>query len=92
MAVGILVDHATVEIENIERNLAMGNEYEAGDSRARSRSPCRHCVDASASALCSCHVFSGGVAKFLFVPLAEAVSSSDVGELWLSPDSISRRW
>ena len=35
LAVGILVDDATVEIENINRNLAKGKEIDSGDSGRR---------------------------------------------------------
>ena len=41
LAVGILVDDATVEIENIHRNLGMGKPLRARSSTAPCRSPCR---------------------------------------------------
>ena len=74
LAVGILVDDATVEIENIERNLAQGKDTIRPFSTARSKSPSRRWF----RRLCICIVFVPmffltGVAKFLFVPLAEAV-------------------
>src|SRR5579871_4867978 len=74
LAVGILVDDATVEIENIERNLAMGKEMKQAILDGASQIA----VPAFVSTLCICIVFVPmffltGVAKFLFVPLAEAV-------------------
>ena len=74
LAVGILVDDATVTIENIERHLHMGKPlYEAILDGAGEIA-----IPAFVSTLCICIVFVpmfflGGVAKFLFVPLAEAV-------------------
>jgi multidrug efflux pump subunit AcrB len=74
LAVGILVDDATVTLENIERHLHMGTElYEAIMEGAGEIA-----VPAFVSTLCICIVFVpmfflGGVAKYLFVPLAEAV-------------------
>src|SRR5579872_5920369 len=75
LAVGILVDDATVEIENINRNLAMGKET----VQAILDGAQQIAVPALVSTLCICIVFLPmffltGVAKFLFVPLAEAVS------------------
>jgi len=74
LAVGILVDDATVEIENIERNLAQGKETK----RAILDGASQIAVPAFVSTLCICIVFLpmfflAGVSKFLFVPLAEAV-------------------
>jgi multidrug efflux pump subunit AcrB len=74
LAVGILVDDATVEIENINRNLAMGKET----VQAILDGAAQIAVPALVSTLCICIVFIpmfflSGVAKFLFVPLAEAV-------------------
>jgi len=74
LAVGILVDDATVEIENINRNLAMGKET----VQAILDGAQQIAVPAFVSTLCICIVFVPmffltGVAKFLFVPLAEAV-------------------
>jgi multidrug efflux pump subunit AcrB len=74
LAVGILVDDATVTIENIERHLHMGKGlYESIMDGAGEIA-----VPAFVSTLCICIVFVpmfflGGVAKYLFVPLAEAV-------------------
>jgi multidrug efflux pump subunit AcrB len=74
LAVGILVDDATVEIENINRNLESGKEIEQAilDGAAQIATP------ALVSTLAICIVFVpmfllGGVARYLFVPLAEAV-------------------
>jgi multidrug efflux pump subunit AcrB len=74
LAVGILVDDATVTIENIERFLEQG--YQLRDAIVEGASQIS--VPALVSTLCICIVFLpmfflGGVAKFLFVPLAEAV-------------------
>jgi multidrug efflux pump subunit AcrB len=74
LAVGILVDDATVEIENINRNLALGKEVE----HAILDGAQQIAVPAFVSTLAICIVFVpmfflAGVAKFLFVPLAEAV-------------------
>ncbi len=74
LAVGILVDDATVEIENIERNLAQGKEIKQAILDGASQIA----VPAFVSTLCICIVFLpmfflAGVSKFLFVPLAEAV-------------------
>jgi CzcA family heavy metal efflux pump len=74
LAVGILVDDATVEIENIERNLREGKELRTAilDGAAQIAVP------AFVSTLCICIVFVPmffltGTARYLFVPLAEAV-------------------
>src|SRR5579862_4405074 len=85
LAVGILVDDATVEIENIERNLAMGKEMK----QAILDGAQQIAVPAFVSTLCICIVFVPmffltGVAKFLFVPLAEAVSFAMLASYFLS--------
>ncbi len=74
LAVGILVDDATVEVENIHRNLAMGKDLRTAilDGAQQIAAP------AFVATLCICIVFLpmfmlGGVARYLFVPLAEAV-------------------
>jgi multidrug efflux pump subunit AcrB len=74
LAVGILVDDATVEIENVNRNLDEGKEIEQAILDGASQIA----VPALVSTLCICIVFLpmfflSGVARFLFVPLAEAV-------------------
>ena len=74
LAVGILVDDATVEIENTERQLASGKElHQAILDGAQEIA-----VPAFVSTLCISIVFVPmffltGVARYLFVPLAEAV-------------------
>ena len=74
LAVGILVDDATVEIENVHRQMAMGKPLEDAilDGAREIALP------AFVSTLCICIVFVPmffltGVARHLFVPLAEAV-------------------
>jgi CzcA family heavy metal efflux pump len=74
LAVGILVDDATVEIENINRNLALGKET----VQAILDGAQQIALPAFVSTLCICIVFIpmfflSGVARYLFVPLAEAV-------------------
>jgi multidrug efflux pump subunit AcrB len=74
LAVGILVDDATVEIENINRNLAEGKET----IQAILDGAQQIAVPAFVSTLSICIVFVPmffltGVARYLFVPLAEAV-------------------
>jgi multidrug efflux pump subunit AcrB len=74
LAVGILVDDATVAIENINWNLEQGKEVEQSILDGAEQIA----IPALVSTLCICIVFVpmfyiGGVAQFLFVPLAEAV-------------------
>jgi len=74
LAVGILVDDATVEIENIERQLVMGKD----PLQAILDGAQEIAVPAFVSTLCICIVFLpmfflSGIARYLFVPLAEAV-------------------
>src|SRR3984885_13493879 len=74
LAVGILVDDATVTIENIERHLEEG----AVLRDAILQGAAQIAVPALVGTLCICIVFLpmfflGGVARYLFVPLAEAV-------------------
>ncbi|MBV9085137.1 MAG: efflux RND transporter permease subunit [Acidobacteriaceae bacterium] len=74
LAVGILVDDATVTIENIERHLEQGQELK----QAIFEGAAQIALPALVSTLCICIVFIpmfflSGVAKYLFVPLAEAV-------------------
>src|SRR5580658_8254952 len=76
LAVGILVDDATVEVENINRILEEGHETDI--KQAILDGSQQVAVPALVSTLCICIVFMplfllGGVARFLFVPLAEAV-------------------
>ena len=74
LAVGILVDDATVEIENIHRNMAEGGDMH----HCILQGAAQIAVPALVSTLCICIVFVpifflAGTAKYLFVPLAEAV-------------------
>jgi len=74
LAVGILVDDATVEIENIHRNLGMGKEIESAilDGAAQIAVP----AFVSTLAICIVFVpvvFLSGAAKSLFTPLGMAV-------------------
>ncbi len=85
LAVGILVDDATVEIENIERNLAQGKEMR----QAILDGAAQIAVPAFVSTLSICIVFVPmffltGVARFLFVPLAEAVVFAMLASYFLS--------
>ncbi len=85
LAVGILVDDATVTIENINYHLEQGKEVEdAIMDGAR-----QIVVPATVSLLCICIVFVpmfalGGVAGYLFRPLAEAVVFAMIGSYVLS--------
>jgi multidrug efflux pump subunit AcrB len=85
LAVGILVDDATVTIENINWHLEQSKEVEAAimDGAAQIVTP------AFVSLLCICIVFVPmffleGVARFLFVPMAEAVMSAMICSFILS--------
>ncbi len=74
LAVGILVDDATVTIENIERYLEEGHGLHDGILEGAAQIA----VPALVSTLCICIVFLpmfflSGVSRYLFVPLAEAV-------------------
>ncbi|HVY82172.1 MAG TPA: efflux RND transporter permease subunit, partial [Steroidobacteraceae bacterium] len=74
LAVGILVDDATVTIENINRHLEEGRSVEAAILEGSQQI----LVPALVSTLSICIVFIPmflltGVARFLFVPMAEAV-------------------
>ncbi len=74
LAVGILVDDATVAIENINRHLAMGKEI----IQAILDGSQEIAIPAFVSTISICIVFVpmfllSGVARYLFVPLAEAV-------------------
>ncbi len=74
LAVGILVDDATVTIENVERHLRAGESLENGILIGAGEIA----LPAMVSTLCICIVFVPmffltGVARFLFAPLAEAV-------------------
>jgi len=74
LAVGILVDDATVTIENIHRHMAAGQPLEQAILAGQEEI----IMPAFVSALCISIVFVpmfflAGVARYLFVPLAEAV-------------------
>ncbi len=85
LSVGILVDQAIVTIENIERHLHLGTELNEAILVGAQE------IGAAAfvSTLCICIVFVpmfflSGVARFLFVPLAEAVVFAMVASYLLS--------
>jgi multidrug efflux pump subunit AcrB len=85
LAVGILVDDATVTIENINWHLEQGKDVRKAilDGAAQIVSP------AFVSLLCICIVFVpmlllNGIARFLFVPMAEAVIYAMVASFVLS--------
>ena len=85
LAVGILVDDATVTIENIERFLENGYELH----QAILDGAAQIAVPALVSTLCICIVFLPmfflqGVARFLFAPLAEAVMFAMIASYILS--------
>jgi multidrug efflux pump subunit AcrB len=85
LAVGILVDDATVEIENINRNLEEGKEIE----QAILDGAAQIAVPAFVSTISICIVFVpmfflGGVARYLFVPLAESVVFAMLASYFLS--------
>jgi multidrug efflux pump subunit AcrB len=85
LAVGILVDDATVEIENINRNLEEGKDVED----AILTGAAQIAIPAFVSTLSICIVFVpmfflGGVARYLFVPLAEAVVFAMLASYFLS--------
>ena len=74
LAVGILVDDATVTIENIDNYIARGEKLRDAILHGASQIA----VPAFVSSICICIVFVpmfllSGVARFLFVPLAESV-------------------
>ncbi|MCU1291865.1 MAG: acriflavin resistance protein [Bryobacterales bacterium] len=85
LAVGILVDDATVTIENIERFLEEGHEL----LDAIYQGAAQISVPALVSTLCICIVFLPmffltGVARYLFVPLAESVIFAMIASYVLS--------
>src|SRR5665811_282815 len=85
LAVGILVDDATVEIENVNRNLEQGKPIEQAILDGASQIA----IPAFVSTLAICIVFVPmffltGVAKYLFVPLAEAVVFAMLASYFLS--------
>jgi len=85
LSVGILVDQAIVTIENIERHLHMGTPLKEAITVGAGEIG----VPAFVSTLCICIVFVpmfflSGVARFLFVPLAEAVVFAMIASYLLS--------
>jgi multidrug efflux pump subunit AcrB len=87
LAVGILVDDATVEVENINRNRALEPDKDMDevvlDSAMQIATP------AFVSTLSICIVFApmfllSGVARYLFLPLAEAVVFAMLSSYFLS--------
>jgi len=85
LAVGILVDDATVTIENINYHLESGKAVETAIMDGAKQIV----VPATVSLLCICIVFVpmfglGGVAGYLFRPLAEAVVFAMIGSYILS--------
>src|SRR5580700_3234570 len=85
LAVGILVDDATVTIENIERHLEEGAELHDGILEGASQIA----TPALVSTMCICIVFLpmfvlSGVARYLFIPLAEAVIFAMIASYILS--------
>jgi multidrug efflux pump subunit AcrB len=85
LAVGILVDDATVEIENVNRNLEDGMQTE----QAILEGAAQIAVPAFVSTISICIVFVpmfflSGVARYLFVPLAEAVVFAMLASYFLS--------
>ncbi len=85
LAVGILVDDATVTIENIDRVLESGVELNEGILQGAAQIA----LPALVSTMCICIVFLpmfflAGVARYLFVPLAEAVVFAMIASYILS--------
>jgi multidrug efflux pump subunit AcrB len=85
LAVGILVDDATVEIENVHRQMATGKPLQ----QAILDGAQEIAVAAFVSTLCICIVFVPmfflqGVSRHLFVPLAEAVVFAMISSYILS--------
>lgn len=85
LAVGILVDDATVTIENINYHLEQGKDVRTAimDGAGQIVTP------AFVSLLCICIVFVPmffleGVARFLFIPMAEAVMFAMIASFILS--------
>ncbi|MGA9848831.1 MAG: efflux RND transporter permease subunit [Roseiarcus sp.] len=85
LAVGILVDDATVTIENINYHLEQGKDIESAIMDGARQIV----VPATVSLLCICIVFVpmftlGGVAGYLFRPMAKAVIFALIGSYVLS--------
>ena len=96
LAVGILVDDATVTIENINSHLEEGAEVEDAILKGAQQIA----LPALVSTLAICIVFVpmfllAGIAKFLFVPLAEAVVFAMLASYLLSRTlvpTLSKYW
>src|ERR1051326_6868165 len=89
ISVGILVDDATVEIENIHRNFGLGKPIVA----AILEGAMQIAVPAFVSTLCICIVFVPvifltGAARYLFTPLALAVVLAMMASYILSRTSV----
>ena len=87
LAVGILVDDATVEVENINRNREAEPDKDMDEVVLESAS--QIATPAFVSTLSICIVFApmfllSGVARYLFVPLAEAVVFAMLASYFLS--------
>jgi multidrug efflux pump subunit AcrB len=87
LAVGILVDDATVEVENINRNREAEPNKDMDEVVLDSAS--QIATPAFVSTLSICIVFApmfllSGVARYLFVPLAEAVVFAMLASYFLS--------
>ncbi|XQZ99257.1 efflux RND transporter permease subunit [Komagataeibacter rhaeticus] len=86
LAVGILVDDATVMIENIDAHLEMGKALETrhhrrGQPDRHSHLRLHHCASVS----CGCRCFGlSGVAGWLFMPMAEAIIFAMIASFILS--------
>jgi multidrug efflux pump subunit AcrB len=85
LAVGILVDDATVMIENIDAHLEQGAELEPGIIEASNQIV----VPTFVATLCICIVWLplfqlSGVAGYLFLPLAEAIIFAMIASFILS--------
>ncbi len=85
LAVGILVDDATVALENINWNLEQGKDVQ----QAILDGGQQIAIPALVSTLCICIVFVpmfflGGVAQYLFVPFAESVVFAMLASYFLS--------
>jgi len=85
LAVGILVDDATVELENVHRQMALGKPTVAAILAGAQEIA----LPAFVSTLCICIVFVPmffltGTARYLFVPLAEAVVFAMLASYFLS--------
>jgi multidrug efflux pump subunit AcrB len=92
LAVGILVDNATVTIENIERHLEEGSALREAILEGAQQIGTPLLV----STLCICVVFLpmfflDGVARYLFVPLAEAVVFAMIASYLVSRTLVATR-